>query len=82
MTTCCVQNVIVIGGGLGGLCLALELQARGVTVKLYEAATEISPELGSGFRYKSLYTSASFFLGGGERGEEESGVSVSNNMQY
>lgn len=37
------KQVIIIGGGIGGLTLALALHARGVPFKVYEAASEYQP---------------------------------------
>jgi 2-polyprenyl-6-methoxyphenol hydroxylase-like FAD-dependent oxidoreductase len=36
-------KVLVIGGGIGGLSLALMLHARGIGVRVVEAATEVKP---------------------------------------
>lgn len=38
-----MQRVIIIGGGIGGLCTALMLQKDGYTVQLYESASAIYP---------------------------------------
>ena len=35
------MNVIIVGGGIGGLALALGLQQRGIPCRVYEAAPEI-----------------------------------------
>ncbi len=37
------MNVIVIGGGIGGLTLALMLQQRGIVPTVFEAAPEVRP---------------------------------------
>jgi len=37
------MDVIVIGGGIGGLTLALMLHRRGIPVRVYESAPEIKP---------------------------------------
>jgi 2-polyprenyl-6-methoxyphenol hydroxylase-like FAD-dependent oxidoreductase len=37
------MEVLIIGGGVGGLVLALGLHARGVPCRVYEAAPEIKP---------------------------------------
>ena len=37
------MNTIVIGGGIGGLTLALMLHARGLPVRVYESAREVRP---------------------------------------
>jgi 2-polyprenyl-6-methoxyphenol hydroxylase-like FAD-dependent oxidoreductase len=37
------MKVLVIGGGIGGLTLALALQRAGIGVKVFEAAAEIKP---------------------------------------
>ncbi|MGH1488128.1 MAG: FAD-dependent monooxygenase [Acidimicrobiales bacterium] len=42
-----VDRVIVVGGGIGGLSLALGLQRRGIAVSVYERASELR-EIGAG----------------------------------
>ena len=37
------MDVIIIGGGIGGLTLALALQRAGIACRVYEAAPEIKP---------------------------------------
>ncbi len=37
------MKVIVVGGGIGGLCAAIALQKQGVETKVYEAAPELKP---------------------------------------
>ncbi|MFT2007255.1 FAD-dependent monooxygenase [Pontibacter sp. 13R65] len=37
------MQVIVVGGGIGGLCAALALQRSGITATVYEAAPELKP---------------------------------------
>lgn len=37
------MDVIIIGGGIGGLTLALELHGRGIGCRVFEAAPEIKP---------------------------------------
>ena len=37
------MKILVIGGGIGGLTLALALQRVGIGVKVFEAAAEIKP---------------------------------------
>jgi 2-polyprenyl-6-methoxyphenol hydroxylase-like FAD-dependent oxidoreductase len=37
------MDVIIIGGGIGGLTLALMLHRRGVPARVYESAPEIKP---------------------------------------
>ena len=37
------REVAIIGGGIGGLTLALELHARGIPFRIYEAAPEFRP---------------------------------------
>jgi salicylate hydroxylase len=44
-----VQNVAVIGAGLGGLCAAIALRQRGFDVSVYEQAREIG-EIGAGIQ--------------------------------
>ncbi len=38
-----MQDVIIVGGGIGGLTLALALQRRGVAARVYEAAAAFRP---------------------------------------
>src|SRR5438477_9770396 len=37
------MDIIIIGGGIGGLSLALSLQQRGLSCRVYETAPEIKP---------------------------------------
>lgn len=37
------MKVIVIGGGIGGLCAAIAMQQQGLEVQVYEAAPELKP---------------------------------------
>lgn len=37
------QETLIIGGGIGGLTLALELHARGLSCQIFEAAPEFKP---------------------------------------
>jgi 2-polyprenyl-6-methoxyphenol hydroxylase-like FAD-dependent oxidoreductase len=37
------MKVIVVGGGIGGLSLALSLHQAGITVRVYEAVDELAP---------------------------------------
>ena len=37
------MKVLIIGGGIGGLSLALMLQARGIAVQIHESSTEVRP---------------------------------------
>ena len=37
------MNVLVIGGGIGGLSLALSLHQAGIEVRVYEAAADLAP---------------------------------------
>jgi len=37
------MKVIVVGGGIGGLSLALSLHQAGIAVRVYEAASDFSP---------------------------------------
>lgn len=38
-----MKRILVIGGGIGGLCTALMLQKQGFAVSVYEAADELKP---------------------------------------
>ena len=38
-----MDDVIIVGGGIGGLTLALMLHQRGIGARVYEAAAEIAP---------------------------------------
>ena len=35
------MEVLIVGGGIGGLTLALELHAKGISCRVYESAPEI-----------------------------------------
>ena len=37
------MEVIVVGGGIGGLSLALSLHQAGITVRVYEAVRDLAP---------------------------------------
>lgn len=37
------QDIVIIGGGIGGLTMALALHARGISSRVYEAASEFQP---------------------------------------
>ncbi|SVB59415.1 uncharacterized protein METZ01_LOCUS212269, partial [marine metagenome] len=37
------QEILVIGGGIGGLTLALALHARSLSCQIFEAAPEFTP---------------------------------------
>lgn len=41
------MNVIILGGGIGGLTTALSLHAAGITCRVYEASAQVKP-LGAG----------------------------------
>ena len=48
------MNVIILGGGIGGLATALALHAAGIACRVYEAAAEVKP-LGVGINVLRLY---------------------------
>jgi salicylate hydroxylase len=56
------SNVIVIGGGIGGLTAALALLRRGIDVDIYEQSSEIK-ETGAGIQTSSNGTRVLFALG-------------------
>jgi salicylate hydroxylase len=41
-----IHKVAIVGGGIGGLCLALALRERGLTADVYERAPELT-EIGA-----------------------------------
>ena len=41
------MNIVIVGGGIAGLALALGLKQRGITARVYESAPEVK-ELGVG----------------------------------
>ena len=41
------MDIAIIGGGIAGLCLALNLHKRGITCRVYESAPKIR-EIGVG----------------------------------
>jgi len=41
------MDIVIIGGGIGGLTLALALHLRGIPCRVYESAPEVK-ELGVG----------------------------------
>ena len=43
MSGAAMDDVIIVGGGIGGLTLALMLHQRGIGARVYEAAAEIKP---------------------------------------
>lgn len=58
-------DIVIIGGGIGGLCVALSLQQKGFKITLYEAAKELKP-VGAGLGVGSNALSALIRLGVGE----------------
>ena len=56
------EDVIIVGAGIGGLVLALELHANGVPCRLFEAAPEIKP-LGMGINIQPYATEVLADLG-------------------
>ena len=38
-----MHDILIVGGGIGGLTLALELHRRGVACRVFESAPEIKP---------------------------------------
>lgn len=58
-------NIAIIGGGIGGLTLAIALQRRGLPVTVYEAAPEIKP-LGAGLALAANAINAFIKIGVGD----------------
>jgi 5-methylphenazine-1-carboxylate 1-monooxygenase len=50
------MEVIVVGGGIGGLSLALSLHQAGIGVRVYEAVSELRP-LGVGINVQPATSS-------------------------
>ena len=59
MTT---PSIAIVGGGICGLSLALNLHARGIACRVYEAAPELK-ELGAGVQISSNGTRVLYALG-------------------
>src|SRR5216684_7120307 len=56
------DRIVVIGGGIGGLALALALLERGLDVEVYEQSTELK-EVGAGIQISSNGTRVLYALG-------------------
>lgn len=56
------DDVIIVGAGIGGLALALELHAQGIPCQLYEAAPQLKP-LGFGINIQPYATEVFARLG-------------------
>ena len=56
------RNVIIVGGGIGGLAAALSLLKRGIDVEVHEQAPELK-EVGAGIQISSNGTRVLFALG-------------------
>src|SRR5215469_1424528 len=70
-----MNNIAIVGGGIGGLAAALALARRGIDVDVYEQAPELR-ELGAGVQISSNGTRVLHALGLGEA-MERLGVVVS-----
>ena len=57
-----LRNVVVIGGGIGGLTAALALLRRGIDVEVYEQSNQLK-EVGAGVQISSNGTRVLFALG-------------------
>ena len=60
------MKIIIIGGGIGGLCTAVALQKQGYSVKVFEAATAFQP-VGAGIGIGSNAMQALVKMGIGEK---------------
>lgn len=65
-----MQNIVVIGGGIGGLCTALMLQKNGFRTELYESASSIKA-IGAGLGVGSNALHALYQAGVGKQLEEK-----------
>ncbi|RST70298.1 monooxygenase [Siminovitchia acidinfaciens] len=65
-----MQNIVIIGGGIGGLCTALMLQKNGFRAELYESATSIKA-IGAGLGVGSNALRALYEAGVGHQLEEK-----------
>lgn len=59
------DNIAIVGGGIGGLTLAIALQRKGFTVKVYEGAPKIQP-LGAGLALAANAVKAFMDIGIGD----------------
>ncbi len=59
------MKIAIIGGGIGGLCTAVTLQALGFDIKVYEAATDFRP-VGAGIGIGSNAMQALMEIGVGD----------------
>lgn len=60
------MDIVIIGGGIGGLCAAVTLQKQGFSVKVYEASPAFQP-VGAGIGIGSNAMQALMNIGVGEK---------------
>ena len=72
-----MQNIIIIGGGIGGLCTALALRRKGFGVQVYETVSEIKAAgagAGGDGSWQAANTRANRSASGPTRSERGSGT--------
>ena len=66
------KNVVIVGGGIGGLTAALALLRRGIDVQVYDQSNQLK-EIGAGIQISSNGSRVLFALGAGGCAREGSG---------